>query len=95
MKKQLAALSLVFAVAAPAFAAEQPTAPLAALAGIEAQALSAEEMDQVHGTRITLLDIYNTVLNTPSIPQVVKDRIMKILTTQSGLARRLRHIGDL
>ena len=97
MKKQLAALSFALALAAPAFAAEQATdvQPFAALAGIQAQALSAQEMDAIQGTRITLLQIYNTVLNSSAIPQVVKDRVLQILTTQTGLARRLRHIGDL
>jgi hypothetical protein len=52
-------------------------------------------MDAVHGSRLTLLQVLNSALNNTLLPQVVRDRIFIILTTQSGLARRLRHVGDL
>jgi hypothetical protein len=53
-------------LSAPAFAEEQP---FAAIQGIEAQALSATEMDAIHGAELTLaekayLDRLNTAATT-------------------------------
>jgi hypothetical protein len=95
MKKHIAAFAFALTAAVSAFAAEEPVQPFAALAGVETQALNAEEMDAVHGSRLTLLQVLNSALNNTLLPQVVRDRIFIILTTQSGLARRLRHVGDL
>lgn len=85
-----AALALSSTALAATPAAEQPAAQeFNALAGIDAQALDALEMDQIHGA-LTGQDIFNALL---ARAQLIRDPVLRAKAVSSLLANQTQLVA--